>query len=121
MADSIGYQVEVTWFENRQFFFFFENEGMLNWHDQQGYQLNHQGTGCFCVELQQVDFHGKAFLEEVNGSDDFFIRKAQFHLQKITHCFLTLPAPIEESDFAYQVYDTLENLLGDGISDFGKE
>lgn len=121
LAEGIGYHLDMSWFEDVQFFFFFEHEEMLNAHDQYGYHLDAQGKGCFCVELRQVDFHGKASLEEVNGSDDFFIRTAQCHLQKITHCFLTLPAPIEESDFARQVYDVLEKLLGGGKSEFEKE
>lgn len=111
LANSLGYQLEVSWFDNRQFFFFFEHEEMLHWHDQNGYRLSPDGKGCFCVELKPITLDARAVLEEVDGRSDFFVKTARVMLYDICYCFLTLPTLREASEFSSQIYEAVEKLL----------
>jgi len=84
--------------------FCYKDNKMLECHSENGYNLDIDGQGCFCIEAKTVKLHGSASLFKFDESVNFDPYRIDLLLDNIFYYFLILPDLIEESVFCKEVH-----------------
>jgi hypothetical protein len=108
---NFGYQVQRGSHDGEKWFLFFESEKMLEYHLENGYNVDLGGKGCFCIEQKLVKLDGVASLFEFEGNTDFIPFDVNMYFDDICYLCLVLPEPKEESTFCLDIHTGLRNVI----------
>jgi len=93
--------------------FFYKNEEMLKHYDENGYSLDINGQGCFCIEARNANLYCTASLYEFDDKSGPDPYPANLAFENIFHYFLVLPDFIEESEFCKLIFDSFVKTIKD--------
>ncbi|BDR55710.1 hypothetical protein [Xylocopilactobacillus apis] len=110
-AQNINYHFEYNHFQDEKSLLFYKSQEMLDYHLNNGYNLDLEGEGCFCVEAKRVNLHGIASLFEFEGKSDFEPYDINLSFDNIFYYVLVVPDIIENSDFCLKIHDMIKRVL----------
>jgi len=93
--------------------FFYKNEEMLEYHDENGYNLDIDGQGCFCIEARNADLYCTASLHEFDDKSGPDPYPANLAFENVFHYLLVLPDFIEKSEFCKAIFDSFVKTIKD--------
>ena len=108
---SINYKHNRDSIRGEDFLFFYKNDEMLNYHLENGYNLDIDGKGCFCIEAKPTKLNGIATLIEFDNNSNFEPFDINLHFDHVFYYVLTLPDFIENSVFCQQLHDLFVSIL----------
>ncbi|EOW7639072.1 hypothetical protein ACO0LQ_004241 [Salmonella enterica] len=108
---SINYKYKKDIFRDEEFLFFYKNDEMKNYHLEQGYNLDLDGEGCFCIEAKNTKLNGIATLFEFDNDSDFEPYDINLHFDNVFYYVLILPDLIENSNFCQDIHSLFINIL----------
>jgi len=110
-AERIGYKFEIDTFEENETIFFYKDEAMLEHHDDNGYNTDFNGEGCFYIEAKKTKLIGIAKLFEFEGKSDFNPIDINLALTQVYYYLLTVPHIIEEDEFSKRIHHSVRDML----------
>lgn len=108
---SINYKYKRDCFRDEEFLFFYKNDEMKNSHLENGYNLDVDGEGCFCIEAKNTKLNGIATLFEFDNDSDFEPYDINLHFDNVYYYVLILPDLIDNSDFCQSIHSLFINIL----------
>ncbi|HIF7076044.1 TPA: hypothetical protein ACX4A7_004643, partial [Salmonella enterica] len=80
---SINYKYKRDSFRDEEFLFFYKNDEMQNYHLENGYNLDLDGEGCFCIEAKSTKLNGIATLFEIDNDSSFEPYDINLHFDNV--------------------------------------
>jgi len=102
--------------DGEEVIFFYKNEEMLEYHEENGYNLDINGQGCFCIEARNVNLYGTASIsyefneKKKSNSDPHY---ANLIFENVCYYFMIIPEIIDESEFCKEIYDCFVKTIKD--------
>ena len=110
-AERIGYKFDIDSFEENETIFFYKDEKMLAHHDDNGYNTDLNGEGCFFIEAKKTKLIGIAKLFEFEGKSDFNPIDINLALTHVYYYLLTVPHIIEVDEFSKKIHNSVQSIL----------
>jgi hypothetical protein len=110
-AESINYKFEIDSFEGEENLFFYKDENMMHYHEENGYNTDLNGEGCFNLEAKKVKLNGIAKLFEFDGKSDFRPYDINLAFSQVYYYLLTIPHFKQEDEFSRKIHDTILGIL----------
>jgi hypothetical protein len=111
LAERINYQFKIgSLFENEDIFFY-KDDAMLRYHEENGYNTDLNGEGCFYIEAKKTTLNGIATLFEFEGKSDFDPYDINLAFTQVYYYVLTIPHIIEEDEFSRKIHQAVLNIL----------
>ncbi len=108
---EMGYLYRYNKFKEEESLFAYRNSAMLQQHEKEGYNLDKNNEGCFCIEAKKVNLNGKALLTKLDEYSGFDPYEIELLFNNIYYYFLILPESVENSDFCAKIKNDLTNVI----------
>lgn len=110
-AKSTDYLCEHNTYDDEESLFFFKDEEMKQYHEEEGYNTDQKSQGCFCVEAKMTKLDGISTLFEFEGSSDFDPIDINLVFTKVYYYVLTVPHFLENDKFSKTIFDSMHRIL----------
>jgi len=110
-ALEMAYTWDYSKSDNEENLFFYKDEEMLQHHQENGYNTDRNGAGCFSVEARKVKLDGIATLFEFEGHSDFEPYDINLAFSQVYYYVLVLPDFIEASEFSNEIHTAFRQIL----------
>ncbi len=110
-SKNINFKFEHNSFQEEKSMFFYKDDSMLDHHDEEGYNTEINGEGCFNVEAKETKLNGIATLFEFDGESDFDPYDINLAFTQVYYYVLTVPHLVENDMFSQKVHRSLLSIL----------
>jgi len=111
LAEGINYKFNIGTLFDNETIFFYKDDAMLRYHEENGYNTDLNGEGCFYIEAKKTKLIGIATLFEFEGVTNFDPIDINLAFKHVYYYLLTIPQIKEEDVFSKKIHDLVLGIL----------
>lgn len=108
---AINYKSYYNAWMGDEWLFSYKNNEMLEYHYENGYNIDMQGEGCVTIEAKKVSLNAVATLIEFERETNFEPYNINLHLKDLYYYVLVLPEELENSEFSRKLHELFISVL----------
>lgn len=108
---AINYKSYYNPLMGDEWLFSYKNNEMLEYHYENGYNIDMQGAGCVTIEAKKVSLYAVATLIEFERETNFEPYNINLHLKDLYYYVLVLPEELENSEFSRKLHELFISVL----------
>ncbi|BAV06256.1 hypothetical protein SAMN05421788_106323 [Filimonas lacunae] len=112
---DMGYQIELSNADKSEeeslFRFYYKNEEMLSYHEENGYNTDLNGEGCFSLSSEAETLNEEFIVADTLDIETGFSQSVKFVFGKSYSYLLSVPDIIEEDPFSKKIFDGLYQII----------